>query len=243
MDFIFMLTREDQTVTDCLRVIDRLRESGVGHIGFKDVGVSPEVLSALHEGVKALGAVSYLEIVSTDAASALASARLGVELGVDRLLGGTWVDEVLSVTANTHTEYYPFPGLPTGHPTALGGSPDKIAQDCRAYEAKGCAGVDLLAYRASDAAPIELVEAARSALQGSLIVAGSVTSVEQVNELAAAGVDAFTIGSAVFAGDIDRRAALMESQLAVVQQWAAESSVGAGAVTGRQGDSRVADRH
>lgn len=230
-----MLTRHDQTVSDCRRVIEHLREGGVRHIGFKDVGVEPEVLKALHEDIKALGAISYLEIVSTDANSALASARLGVDLGVDRLLGGTWVDDVLSVTSGSHTEYYPFPGRPTGHPTALRGGPDQIAADCESFEARGCAGVDLLAYRATDAAPLELVRAARSAVNGRLIVAGSVTSLEQVNHLAAEGVDAFTVGSAVFAGEIDQQSALLESQLRVVQRWVDETSIGTGSPSGNAG--------
>jgi pentose-5-phosphate-3-epimerase len=45
------------------------------------------------------------------------------------------------------------------------------------------------------------VRAAREALpEGLLIVAGSVHSTRQIHELAAAGADAFTIGSAVFDG-------------------------------------------
>ena len=43
MDFVFMLTRSDQTVTDCLEVLDDIRPLGLTHIGFKDVGVSPDV--------------------------------------------------------------------------------------------------------------------------------------------------------------------------------------------------------
>ncbi len=38
--------------------------------------------------------------------------------------------------------------------------PDRIADDCRRAEAAGCAGVDLLAYRATDANPLDLVRAA-----------------------------------------------------------------------------------
>jgi uncharacterized protein related to proFAR isomerase len=67
--------------------------------------------------------------------------------------------------------------------------------------ADGAAGVDLLAYRATDAAPSDLVKAARAALgTGELIVAGSIESSDQVRALSAAGVDGFTIGTAVFDG-------------------------------------------
>ena len=37
-----MLTRQDQTVPDCLEVLEYIRPLGLTHIGFKDVGVSPE---------------------------------------------------------------------------------------------------------------------------------------------------------------------------------------------------------
>ena len=40
MDFIFMLTREDQTIEDCLEVYDSIRGVPLTHVGFKDVGVS-----------------------------------------------------------------------------------------------------------------------------------------------------------------------------------------------------------
>lgn len=47
MDFIFMLTRDDRTIEDCLDLIELIRPIGLTHVGFKDVGVSPEVLKAL----------------------------------------------------------------------------------------------------------------------------------------------------------------------------------------------------
>ena len=52
--------------------------------------------------------------------------------------------------------------------------------DTRRARAKGCAGVDLLAYRATEADPIELVKAAREASDGILLVAGAVKSVAQI---------------------------------------------------------------
>jgi hypothetical protein len=97
--------------------------------------------------------------------------------------------------------YYPFPGRPVGHPTRLQGSPADVEADARIARECGCAGVDLLAYRATDAEPLALVDAARRGVgAGRLIVAGSVRCADQIRALAAAGVDAFTIGSAVFDG-------------------------------------------
>ena len=44
MDFIFMLTRDDRTVPDCLDLLDEVADLGLRHIGFKDIGVSPETV-------------------------------------------------------------------------------------------------------------------------------------------------------------------------------------------------------
>ena len=53
---------------------------------------------------------------------------------------------------------------------------------------------------ATEADPMDLIHAARDALSGELIVAGSVGTPARVRDLAEAGVDAFTIGSAAFDG-------------------------------------------
>ena len=78
----------------------------------------------------------------------------------------------------------------------------------------GCAGADLLAYRATEADPIELVRAARRGIgSGYLIVAGSVTSRERIKAVSAAGADAFTIGTAVFDGSYSPTKGSIRSQL------------------------------
>ena len=212
-----MLTRSDRTVSDCLDVLDDIRSVGLTHIGFKDVGVPPETLAELTRRIRQLGATSYMEVVSTSAEACLRSAKVGREIGVDRLLGGTQVAEVLEILAGSATQYLPFPGRPFDHPTKLGGSPQQVEEDCRRYRARGCAGVDLLAYRATEADPLELVKAARRGLEGgTLLVAGSVARPEQVRALAAAGADAFTVGSAVFDGSFAPNVGSIRTQLRAV---------------------------
>jgi len=211
-----MLTRSDQTVTDCLEVLDDIRPVGLTHIGFKDVGVAPDVLAELQRRIKATGATSYMEVVSTSREACLRSARVARDIGVDRLLGGTQVEEVLEILAGSAVRYLPFPGRPFEHPTKLAGSPAQIEDDCRRYEAMGCAGVDLLAYRATEADPLDLVRAARRGMSGVLLVAGSVQRAEQIRALAAAGADAFTIGSAALDGSFAPRMGSLRSQLEAV---------------------------
>ena len=216
MDFVFMLTRSDQTVTDCLEVLDDIRPLGLTHIGFKDVGVSPDVLAELARRIKAAGSTTYMEVVSTSREACLRSARVARDIGIDRLLGGTQVEEVLEILAGSAVRYLPFPGRPFEHPTKLAGSPAQVKEDCRRFQAMGCAGVDLLAYRATEADPLELVRAARRGSDGILLVAGSVHTPAQIRDLAAAGADAFTIGSAVFDGSFAPRLGCLRSQLRAV---------------------------
>ena len=214
MDFIFMLTRGDKTVEDCLSVFDEIAPLGLKHVGFKDVGVEPATLVKLTERIRSTGAISYMEVVSETPEACLRSARVARELGIDRLLGGTDVASITDIIAGTHTDYYPFPGFPAGHPTRLGGTAEDVAAHCRNYRAAGCAGADLLAFRATEADPLELVRAARAGLaDGYLIVAGSITSAERIRAVADAGADAFTIGTAVFDGTYSPRKGSILSQL------------------------------
>ncbi|GAA3263689.1 hypothetical protein [Nonomuraea helvata] len=216
MDFIFMLTRDDMTVRDCLELLDSLGDLHLAHLGFKDVGVDPATLTRLHRRIKDTGAASYLEVVSTSRDRALNSARMAVDLGVDWLMGGTWIPETLELLDGTGIGYLPFPGTPTGHPTRLGGTPQQVAEHCRRFEQAGCAGVDLLAYRATDAAPLDLVRAARRATSGRLVVAGSISSPGQIHDLAAAGADAFTIGSGATTGAFEPRSGTLNGQLTAI---------------------------
>jgi hypothetical protein len=218
MDFIFMLTRHDRTVTDCLAVAERIRPLGLSHVGFKDVGVGLDVLHALTRALKAQGATVYMEVVSTSDEACLGSARNAIQLGVDCLLGGTAVEATQAILNGTRIAYFPFPGRPHDHPTRLGGDAARVAEDCRRFRVAGCAGADLLAYRATEAEPVELVRSARKGLgDGRLIVAGSIASRARLAEIATAGADAFTVGTAVFDGSWAPHAGTLEAQLHAVQ--------------------------
>ncbi|MBV8760511.1 MAG: hypothetical protein JO257_24680 [Deltaproteobacteria bacterium] len=198
MDFVFMLTRADRTIANWREVLDEIRPLKLTHVGFKDVGIAPDAARELAHALKATGATTYLEVVSTSRETAIQSAQLGRDIGIDRLLGGTDIDAVLPLLEGSTTRYLPFPGKPHDHPTKLGGSAADIAADCARFEAAGCAGVDLLAYRATEAPPLDLVRAARRVMKGTLLVAGSVDGAARVRELEDAGADAFTVGSAAF---------------------------------------------
>jgi hypothetical protein len=218
MDFVFMLTRNDATVDNALDLVEIARSLRLRHIGFKDIGADAPMLRRLTAAIREAGASPWMEIVSTAREAELRGVELGRDLGVDRLLGGVHVEEALRILDGSTTRYLPFAGMPSGHPTRLGGAAPLVEAQCRAFAAKGCAGVDILAYRATEAEPLELVAACRRGLldQGAVVVAGSINSPERVAAVRAAGADAFTIGAAAIDGSYAPGAGPLAAQLKAV---------------------------
>jgi hypothetical protein len=213
MDFIFMLTRNDRTVEDADCLVDQVCDLGVTHIGFKDIGLPSAAMRELVGKIRRRGGVCYLEVVSTTPEAVVSSLESGAALGVDRILGGTDLPAARRILGDL-SRYFPFPGRPVGHPTRLEGSAALVAEHCERARAMGCGGVDLLAYRATQAEPLDLVRAARNALPGGrLIVAGGVNSRQQIHALSESGVDAFTIGSAVFDGSFSPAKGSLRGQI------------------------------
>jgi len=221
-----MLTRNDATVENALDLIEVARELGLRHIGFKDVGAEAATLGRLAAAIRAAGASPWMEVVATTREAELRSVKLGRDLGVDRLMGGVHVEQGLRILEGSATRYLPFAGKPSGHPTRLGGSAAEVEAQCRAFAAMGCAGVDILAYRATGAEPLDLVAACRRAFggKGSVVVAGSVNSAERVAAVRAAGADAFTVGTAAIDATYAPGAGSLLAQLrAVLADCAAQS--------------------
>ena len=213
-----MLTRNDTTVENALDLVDTARELGLRHIGFKDVGAEAPTLRRLTAAIRAAGASPWMEVVSATREDELRSVELGRDLGVDRLMGGVHVEEALRILEGCATRYLPFAGKPSGHPTRLGGSAAEVEAQCRVFAAMGCAGVDILAYRATEAEPLDLVVACRRGFpdRGAVVVAGSVNSAERINAVRAAGADAFTIGTAAIEASYAPGAGPLMAQLRAV---------------------------
>ena len=201
IEFVFMLTRDDVTVGDALDVLGELRGSGLRYVGFKDVGPPPAVLADVAAAAHAAGLEVMLEVVSVSREDELRSLRAAREIGVDWVLGGTHADDGAALVEGLR--YCPFPGVVEGHPSVLKGSVEAIADDAaRLTSTAGVHGVDLLAYRHASADPVALTRAVVAASSGPVIAAGSVASLAQIAALDAAGAWGFTIGSAIFAGEL-----------------------------------------
>lgn len=198
--FIFMLTRNDRTVADASQQLQTALSLGVRHIGFKDIGLPLGQLKSLNAAIKAGDTTSYLEVVSLDRESEIVSARAAVEIGVDILLGGTRVDDVLSVIKGTGIQYFPFAGRITGHPSVLEGSIEEIVESAKAIAARdGVHGLDLLAYRSAENVP-ELMKAVCAAVSKPVFMAGSIDTSERIAVVKSAGAAGFTIGTAALDG-------------------------------------------
>jgi hypothetical protein len=198
LEFIFMLTKDDQTIPDALDVYEGLRETGLRYVGFKDVGVPTETLRQLTEAIRKDGRTVVLEVVSLSTDDEVRSVRAGLELGVDIVMGGTHPEAVLPLLSGSSVRYLPFPGKVIDHPSVLTGSIEEIADHSRDLTSlPGVHGLDLLAYRHAGDVPT-LMTAVVVASSGPVVVAGSIDSDERIEAVRSSGAWAFTVGGAVF---------------------------------------------
>jgi hypothetical protein len=200
-EFVFMLTHHDATVANARQVYDQVRGTGLRYVGFKDIGAPPDVLAEITGAAHDDGLEVMLEVVSTSEDDEITSISAASSIGVDWVLGGTHPGRGVQILAGSGTRYCPFPGTVVDHPSILQGSIADIAEHARTLTATpGIDGLDLLAYRHVSADPVALVSAVVAASSGPVIVAGSVASVGQIRDIAAAGAWGFTIGGAIFEG-------------------------------------------
>lgn len=214
--FIFMLTRNDRTVAEAQKHVQTALQNGIRHIGFKDIGLPFIALENLTRQIKDGGALVYLEVVSLDRESELNSVKAAIKLGVDYLLGGTHVKDVLPLLAGTGIRYYPFPGKITGHPSILEGTESDIVENAVTLASySGVAGLDLLAYRSKGNVPA-LIEAVCRAVNKPVIVAGSIESPNQITTIRNCHAAGFTIGTCAIDGNFPASGKDLDSQLKAI---------------------------
>jgi hypothetical protein len=198
-EFIFMLTRNDETIPNAREIYASVADLGLTHVGCKDVGLPKPELAGLINDIRSHGHTSYLEVVSESDDSMEASARAAVEVAADYLIGGTAVERIQKVIAGTGMKFFPYIGSIVGHPCLLRGSVREIVEDAKRVEQLGVDGINLLAYRYDGDVP-QLVRSVAAATPLPLICAGSIDSQERIETLRNLGVWAFTIGTAALDG-------------------------------------------
>lgn len=216
-DFIFMLTRNDQTVPDAAEHLETAIACGIRHIGFKDIGLPFSELKKLADRIRESGAIAYLEVVSLDATSEARSAQAALEIGVDRLMGGTRPDVVVPIIKDAGIGYYPFPGVIADHPSVLKGTKEEIVESAIKLAAMdGVMGLDLLAYRWTEHDVAGMINAVCSAVAVPVVVAGSIGTPERIHSVAEAGAAGYTIGTAALDGQFPAALPDLKSQLQAI---------------------------
>ncbi|MFB0561929.1 MAG: HisA/HisF-related TIM barrel protein [Candidatus Lokiarchaeia archaeon] len=195
--FIFMLTYNDMTVKNALKIYEEIRNTGVKLVGFKDIGLPLDQLKKLVKMIRDDGRNIFLEVVSESEEASIKSAKTAVELGVDYLIGGTYIKETLPIIHETEIRFFPYIGKIVDHPCLLRGSIEEIVEDAKRVEKLGVPGINLLAYR-YDGDVEKLVKSVQKAVKIPLIVAGSINSYERVRKMKELDIWAFTIGGAIF---------------------------------------------
>jgi len=215
-EFILMLTRDDVTVDDALDIYGQVKDLGLRYVGFKDIGLPVNRLRQLTDAIRAGGQRVMLEVVSERHEDELRSARAALDLGVDYLMGGTHADEITRLIAGSPIRYFPFPGTVVGHPSALRGTIQEIAESARRLGAlPGVHGLDLLAYRYEGDVEA-LVTVVVRATPAPVIAAGSISTPAQIQRLTTLGVWGFTVGTAIFERQFVPREPSIQAQVNAV---------------------------
>jgi hypothetical protein len=215
--FIFMLTKNDLTIENALDVFDEIKDTGVRHIGFKDIGPPMDKLKILVQRMKRQDMTTYLEVVSESEEANVKSVKSAAELGVDNLIGGTYAEQTLKMMKDKKLGYYPYIGKIVGHPCLLRGSIEEIVADGEKKKAMGIDGINLLAYR-YDGDVEKLITSVQKAVKVPLIVAGSIDSFERVRRMKDLKVDGFTIGGAILDKKFVSNGSLSDQMRAVLKE-------------------------
>lgn len=195
---IVMLTYNDRTVTDAIEVFEAAKNSQAEYWGFKEIGLPEDQMKTLVQKMKAAGKTTFLEVVDYTEEGCMEGAKVGARCGFDVLMGTMYFDSVKAIAAQAGMKYMPFVGKISGRPSILEGSIQEIIDEANnLVDTKGIAGFDLLGYRYVGDAP-KLNESFVQQVRGDVCLAGSVSSMQRLDEVKATGAWAFTIGSAFF---------------------------------------------
>lgn len=192
-----MLTHNDVTVNNAIKLFDEHKDLPVDFWGFKDIGLPVDKMKQLVENMKKASKTTFLEVVRYSEAEGIESAKLAIQCGFDYLMGTIYYDSILELINRSNTKYFPFCGKIYDHPSILDGTIKEIVADAKRIEARGVHGFDLLAYRYTGD-PVALIKEVITNVKVPIVSAGSINSFKRLQETMDVKAWAFTIGGAFF---------------------------------------------
>ena len=216
VNFIFMLTHNDVTVQNAIKVFSMIQDTEVTCVGFKDKGLTFRDMQALVALMRKEGRTIFLEVVSENKEDAMQSAKNAIALDIDYLIGGTYVEETLQLLKEK-VKYMPYIGRVVGHPCLLRGKLEEIVADAKKVENLGVAGINLLAYR-YDGDSHKLIKSVKNAVHIPIIAAGNINSFQRIRKVMELGVWGFTIGGAIFERKFAPEKGIRDQATAVIRE-------------------------
>lgn len=197
LKLIVMLTQHDQTVKNAIETFESCKDLPVQDWGFKNIGIPVDEMKRLVSLMKQAGKTTYMEVVTYDEEDCLAATKLAIECDFDYLMGTVYYKSVYEMLAAAGKKYMPFCGHVWDNPSILGDTCEGIIKSAKELQALGCYGTDILAYRfVGD--PEELLEKFMKEVDFNVVIAGSISSFERVDNMLRLKPQGFTIGSALF---------------------------------------------
>jgi putative N-acetylmannosamine-6-phosphate epimerase len=196
-----MLTYNDVTRKDAVEVYKGIRDiTELKFVGFKNIGLDMDEYKKLVQMMKEDGKTIFLEVVSDSEEESVKSGKVGLELGVDCLIGTMkpYINASMNYIKGKPIKFMPYIGDVVDHPCILRGTIEEMQNDAKEVEAKGVDGINLLAYRHATVNVEILIKNVMEVMKTPLIVAGSIKTPEQVKKMDELNVWAFTIGGAIF---------------------------------------------
>ena len=192
-NLIFMPTWYDVTVYNVIEVFEEVKDCGIKHFGFKDIGPDEDVLKELMRRLRKAKMTTYMEIVRPTEKENEESVKMAIRLGVDHIIGGTFVEQTLKLIKGTGIKYWPYVGKVVGHPCLLRGTIEEITEDAKRVEALGVDGVNILSYR-YDGDVEGLIKSVKNAIKIPIIATGWVNTLERIRKMTELGVWGLTVG-------------------------------------------------
>ena len=197
LDLIVMLTHNDKTVMNAYEIFEKCKDSKAEYFGFKEEPLPIEEMKKLYNYMKECGKKTVLEVVAYTKQEGLDGARKAVECKCDILMGTMYDDEINEICKENNIKYMPFVGKITGRPSVLEGKIEDMIDEANNICKKGVYGFDLLGYRYVEDAN-KLNKEFVTNVNTPVCIAGSINSIERLDEIKEVNPRFFTIGGAFF---------------------------------------------